>query len=46
MTTSPKSFLSEKVAHFSESVIREMFREAVKYQAVTWPRLPRLPRPR
>ena len=30
----PKSFLSEKVSHFSESVIREMSREAVKYQAV------------
>jgi aminotransferase len=29
-----KSFLSEKVSHFSESVIREMSREAVKYQAV------------
>jgi len=34
MTTSPKSFLIEKVAHFSESVIREMSREAAKYQAV------------
>jgi len=34
MTSSPKSFLSEKVAHFSESVIREMSREAAKYQAV------------
>jgi aspartate/methionine/tyrosine aminotransferase len=32
--TPPKSFLSEKVSHFSESVIREMSREAVKYQAV------------
>jgi aminotransferase len=32
--TAPKSFLSEKVSHFSESVIREMSREAVKYQAV------------
>jgi aspartate/methionine/tyrosine aminotransferase len=32
--TKPKSFLSEKVSHFSESVIREMSREAVKYQAV------------
>ena len=30
----PKSFLSEKVSHFSESVIREMSREATKYQAV------------
>ena len=30
----PKSFLSEKVSHFSESVIREMSREAAKYQAV------------
>ena len=30
----PKSFLSEKVSHFSESVIREMSREAVKYNAV------------
>jgi aspartate/methionine/tyrosine aminotransferase len=29
-----KSFLSEKVSHFSESVIREMSREAAKYQAV------------
>jgi aminotransferase len=29
-----KSFCSEKVSHFSESVIREMSREAVKYQAV------------
>jgi aminotransferase len=34
MTTPLKSFLSEKVSHFSESVIREMSREAVKYQAV------------
>jgi aminotransferase len=32
--TPPKSFLSEKVSHFSESVIREMSREAVKHQAV------------
>ena len=30
----PKSFLSDKVSHFSESVIREMSREATKYQAV------------
>ncbi len=30
----PKKFLSEKVERFSESVIREMSREAVKYQAV------------
>ena len=29
-----KSFLSDRVSHFSESVIREMSREAVKYQAV------------
>jgi aminotransferase len=34
MTLPPKSFLSEKVSRFSESVIREMSREAVKYQAV------------
>ena len=34
MTVPSKSFLSDKVSHFSESVIREMSREAVKYQAV------------
>ncbi len=30
----PKHFLSEKVEHFTESVIREMTREAMQYNAV------------
>jgi aminotransferase len=34
MSIPSKSLLSEKVSHFSESVIREMSREAAKYQAV------------
>ena len=32
--TQPKSFLSSKVAHFTESVIREMTRQAMQYGAV------------
>src|ERR1700674_6011468 len=30
----PKHFLSDKVEHFTESVIREMTRQAMKYDAV------------
>lgn len=30
----PKSFLSDKVEHFTESVIREMTRQAMLYGAV------------
>src|SRR6476661_8880048 len=32
--TQPKSFLSHKVAHFTESVIREMTRQAMLHSAV------------
>src|SRR5436189_1334886 len=32
--TSPKHFLSDKVSHFTESVIREMTRQAMLYGAV------------
>jgi aminotransferase len=34
VSTLPKHFLSEKVAHFTESVIREMTRQAMQYGAV------------
>src|SRR6201999_1941560 len=33
-TTHPKHFLSDKVEHFTESVIREMTRQAMQYDAV------------
>ena len=34
VSTLPKHFLSEKVEHFTESVIREMTRQAMQYGAV------------
>jgi aspartate/methionine/tyrosine aminotransferase len=34
VATPTKSFLSNKVAHFTESVIREMTRKAMMYDAV------------
>ena len=34
VSTHPKHFLSEKVEHFTESVIREMTRQAMQYDAV------------
>jgi hypothetical protein len=34
VATPTKSFLSGKVAHFTESVIREMTRKAMMYDAV------------
>jgi aminotransferase len=34
VSTQPKNFLSEKVEHFTESVIREMTRQAMQYGAV------------
>jgi hypothetical protein len=42
----PKHFLSDKVEHFTESVIREMTRQAMQYGASTSRRdFPILPRP-
>src|SRR6516165_7414900 len=34
VSTLPKHFLSDKVEHFTESVIREMTRQAMQYGAV------------
>jgi len=34
VSTVPKNFLSEKVAHFTESVIREMTRQAMQHGAI------------
>src|SRR5260370_40130625 len=34
VSTHPKNFLSDKVEHFTESVIREMTRQAMQYGAV------------
>jgi aminotransferase len=34
MTARAKTFLSDKVAHFTESVIREMTRQAIEYGAI------------
>ena len=43
----PKSFLSSKVAHFTESVIREMTRQAMLYNAVNLSQgFPDFPAPR
>src|SRR5256712_3044923 len=45
--TQPKSFLSGKVAHFTESVIREMTRQAMQYGAVNLAQgFPDFPAPR
>jgi aminotransferase len=45
--TEPKSFLSDKVAHFTESVIREMTRQAMLYGAVNLSQgFPDFPAPR
>src|SRR5438093_10809251 len=45
--TRTKSFLSSKVAHFTESVIREMTRRAMHYGAVNLPQgFPDSPAPR
>src|SRR5437016_13150827 len=45
--TQPKSFLSGKVAHFTESVIREMTRQATQYGAVNLAQgFPDFPAPR
>ena len=42
-----KSFLSDKVAHFTESVIREMTRQAMLYKAVNLAQgFPDFPAPR
>src|SRR5882672_5512347 len=34
VSANPKHFLSDKVEHFTESVIREMTRQAMQYDAV------------
>src|SRR2546428_11171499 len=45
--TQPKSFLSSKVAHVTESVIREMTRQAMQYGAVNLAQgFPDFPEPR
>ena len=47
LKTQPKSFLSHKVAHFTESVIREMTRQAMLHGAVNLSQgFPDFPAPR